>query len=102
VTIPKTLDRPINIQMTYFYRYGNIYRECQLNEIRKSVRALLQKCPYPEDDIDLNISKIYEMASAILWDGQYRCDMQGFKGDDEMYTIKLAFQINSDVKGSFG
>lgn len=42
----------------------------QLNEIRKSVSALLQKCANPEGDIDLNISSIHEMASAIFIDNR--------------------------------
>lgn len=124
-TIIGKLQKPIQIQLIHYYRFGNIYREVintqkiefcsvmdganshlflkqMMEQIKEIATELIHKCPY-KGDIDVrnlttDDSKYFDVFPA----GMYRLELYVFKGETEVFKLQVDVQHNSPMKESFG
>jgi hypothetical protein len=123
----KPIKSNLFLQVIFNYRYGNVYRQviktnridiCALMQgvidsafiknllpqMGKEAQNLFQKCPYSGSlELKNYTEETKETSqSSMMPSGYYRYDITLFISDKEIASAKLATEIKSTIKDTFG
>lgn len=120
------LEKPIYVQLLYYYRYGNIYRQvintkplewCSImsgesnhplmthviTQLKNAAPTIFHKCPYEGIQEFLNVTIDDKKTFDIFPQGFYQTRFIVFnKSNHEIFQVNIFYEVKSILKESMG